>query len=352
MSVHNRNGRWFVQWYEGGKLKREWFGCGDIGERRARERDEERKRNTGKIKLESLSVTQVCQEYHNRHLVAESTHRMDNYKFAACLLPVLGNLSAECLTSQELSSYVETRILSGVRRTTIAREIRLLKAALNWAASQDPPLIVRNPVEKWKMPKANDAEQLAPPSMAEIERILAVAEPHLVRAILLQYYSGMRPGGEIERLRWDDWDEERGMLRVESARKGLPSVRFVPCGTSLFELLKMWREVDVSSGRHSNEMPIVHFHGERARSLKRTWARAKKLAGITRKIRLYDLRHAMATAAIQGGADMVTLSQILGHSRPDTTMRHYIHVDDGRMRQVAEMVPKVRVMKEVKWNLQ
>lgn len=350
MSVHNRNGRWFAQWYEGGKLKREWFGRGDIGERRARERDEERKRHAGKIKIESLSITQVCQCYHDRHRVCESTHRMDNYKFASCLLPRLGNLSAECITSNDLAGYFDARVCDGVKRTTIAREIRLLKAALNWAASQDPPLIVRNPIEKWKMPKANDAEQLAPPSMAEIERILAVAEPHLVRAILLQYYSGMRPGGEIERLRWDDWDEERGMLRVESARKGLLSVRFVPVGRDLQDLLTAWKRTDPE--RNRNEMPIVHFRGEAVYSLKRTWKRAKQLSGITRKLRLYDLRHAMATAAIQGGADMVTLSQILGHSRPDTTMRHYIHVDDGRMRQVAEMVPKVRVMKEVKWNLQ
>lgn len=75
MSVHNRNGRWFAQWYEGGKLKREWFGRGDIGERRAKERDEQLKQVSGKIKLESLSVTQVCQEYHNRHLDNKAGNR-------------------------------------------------------------------------------------------------------------------------------------------------------------------------------------------------------------------------------------------------------------------------------------
>lgn len=344
MSVHNRNGRWFVQWYEHKKLKREWFGCGDIGERKARGRDEELKRVSGKIKLESLSVTQVCQCYHDRHRVCESTHRMDNYKFASCLLPRLGNLSAECITSNDLAGYLDARICQGVKRTTIAREIRLLKAALNWAVSQDPPLIVRNPISGWKMPRANDAEQLAPPSMGEIERILAVAEPHLVRAILIQYYAGLRPGGEIERLRWSDWDDERLSIRVQSARKGVSAIRWVPVPLDLYDQFRKWRTQDFLHYQRE-ELPIVHFRGEHVYSLKRTWKRAKKLAGITRKLRLYDLRHAMATALIQGGADMVTVSQILGHSRPDTTMRHYVHVDDGRLRQVVEMVPKLRCIK-------
>lgn len=137
MSVHNRKGHWYCQHYVAGKLKREWFGRGDIAEQRARARDDQIKHLSGKIKLESLSVAHVCQEYHHKHLVAESTYRMDNYKFSASLLPILGHLSAECLTSADLSRYTEARIAEGVKRTTVAREIRLLKAALNWAVAQD-----------------------------------------------------------------------------------------------------------------------------------------------------------------------------------------------------------------------
>ena len=271
---------------------------------------------------------------------------MDNYKFASCILPALGNLSAESISSHDLNRYIDQRIGQGVKRTTVAREIRLLKAALNWAASQEPPMIVRNPIEKYRMAKGDKGNIVAPPTVTEVERILSVAEPHLTRAIMIGFRCGLRPGGEVSRLMWSDYDSERQMLRVVSSRKGLQAVRFVPVPDDLASLLCGWNLGDKSRFGRS-DMPIVHFRGESVASLKRTWRRAKELAKVTRELRLYDLRHAMATAIINAGGDIVTLSQILGHSRPDTTARHYVHVGQEQHRKLIDMVPKLRCLKRV-----
>lgn len=54
---------------------------------------------------------------------------------------------------------------------------------------------------------------------------------------------------------------------------------------------------------------------------------------------LYDVRHAFATSALASGADMKAVSEILGHSRPDTTMRVYQHVDAIQHKAAIDRLP-------------
>ena len=62
------------------------------------------------------------------------------------------------------------------------------------------------------------------------------------------------------------------------------------------------------------------------------WQAAKRRAGITRRLRLYDLRHAAATKMLARGADLKTVARILGHKSPVTTMTVYQHVSDEQTR--------------------
>ena len=59
---------------------------------------------------------------------------------------------------------------------------------------------------------------------------------------------------------------------------------------------------------------------------------------ITRRIRPYDLRHNFITQALEAGADIKALSQIVG-SRPETIMRHYQHVSRELHRQTVAKIP-------------
>ena len=73
-------------------------------------------------------------------------------------------------------------------------------------------------------------------------------------------------------------------------------------------------------------------------SIKTAWRACKKRAGITRKIRLYDLRYAFATETIAAGADVKAVSDIMGHSTTAMIHRHYQHVVDEQKRKVVESV--------------
>jgi integrase len=253
-------------------------------------------------------------------------------------------LTADRLTTRELDLYVHKRaIKEGVKRATVSSELRLLKAVYSWAASQQPPLVHINPTAGFKVKTAGDEKDVPiPPTVDEIRRILNHAGPYLVRAIKIHWHSGIRPGGELQRLRWEHIDFINKEIRIYSAHKGGPVIRTVPISSALESDLKAWLEEDrLFKPSNPWNLPVVHLDGQSIKSLKRTWKTAKKRAGITRKMRLYDLRHAFASNALRAGADLKSVSELLGHSRPDTTLREYQHVTREQHRQAIELIPDV-----------
>jgi integrase len=77
-------------------------------------------------------------------------------------------------------------------------------------------------------------------------------------------------------------------------------------------------------------------------SIKTSWNKTLKRAGITRRIRPYDLRHAFATEAIAAGVDVGTVSKLMGHTTPTMVLKHYQHVLDQQKRAAVETLPEVQ----------
>ena len=221
----------------------------------------------------------------------------------------------------------------GSKSGTIKRRMGIIKAVLRWAYKTE--LIETIPLFP-DCPAVKHA-RLVPPTPEEIAMLFAAAPDHLRRVIILGYYVGMRVGEcELLRLKWADVDFSAQVIRVPNADKGsLDLWREVPINAEITALLKQWYAADIGL----NVTTVVHYRGQPIRSIKTSWRRTLKRAGITRHIRPYDLRHGFATQLIANGADVGTVAELMGHSSPLMVLKHYQHVLNRQKREAIQSLP-------------
>ena len=111
----------------------------------------------------------------------------------------------------------------------------------------------------------------------------------------------------------------------------------MPIRENLLEEMKDWVSSDAEAGYEF----IVHFKGKPIASMKTAWRDTKKAAGITRRMRPYDLRHAFATYALDNDADLKSVVEIMGHSNPTMILTHYQHTSEASRRAAIESFPDI-----------
>ncbi len=111
----------------------------------------------------------------------------------------------------------------------------------------------------------------------------------------------------------------------------------VPIHPDFFSMLKARKLND----GEDYEGEIIHFRKSQIQTVKTAWKRAKKKAGIKRRLRPYDCRHAFATELLRKGADLKATAEILGHTRTDTTTRIYQHTDLDLHRSAVNSLPSL-----------
>ena len=160
-------------------------------------------------------------------------------------------------------------------------------------------------------------------------------------AIRLLCLTGCRLS-EILTLDWQyvDWDSAR--LNLPDSKTGEKSV---PLGGAAMTLLETMARAAFDLGADAEEVTLGdsrltgwvcpadrgdgHFVG-----IQRVWQRIRKAAGLD-GVRLHDLRHSYASAAVAGGDSLFMIGKVLGHRQAATTER-YSHLSDDLPRQVAD----------------
>jgi len=339
MSVHQlKDGRWIVAYRSGKKYLREYFGRGLEAEKKARERNEqlnlnEYHRSGEPDKPLSPYFVTLANAYFTARAIhmQQSTKNALKYKLDAVILPALGAIQAVNITHDRIDKYVQSRLSEGKSKSTVHRDLSDIMAILNWSVKRG--YLLRNPLAGYEKPKRDD-EIIIPPSQEEAQKIMAHAADHLVRALSICYYTGLRPGAsELFGIKWSDIGWDNRTILIRSAKKGGIRSRIVPLHETFLDQLKKWHLLD----GHENE--IIQYHGQPVASLKKSFASAKRRAGITRRLPLYSFRHAFASMVLANSADLKATSEILGHSRPDTTLRIYQHTNQGMHRAVVDLLP-------------
>lgn len=165
-------------------------------------------------------------------------------------------------------------------------------------------------------------------SIEEIIKLLQVTKnlKHRV-AIAMLYASGLRIG-ELISLELSDFDFKRRQLHIRNG-KGRKD-RYATIAEHLYPLLKNY---------NTTYKPVKYFienpkGGQYSpASIRSFLKKGCKLAGITKPVTPHTLRHSYATHLLEQGTGLRHIQELLGHSRPETTML-YTHVARKDLEQI------------------
>lgn len=267
----------------------------------------------------STTFSSIALRYLREAYLSESTKDVELYSLDIAINPVIGAKDAASLTKADAREIERLCKERGNKQNTIKRKIATVKAILSWAVEHE--IIDAHPLRDYKC-KAGQNAVIQPPSVDERNRIWAGAEPHLRRAIILATCTGARVGAsELFAIKWEHVDFAGQTITIWSAEKNkaMP-YRVLDVPAELLSILAAWRAEDGVGITH-----IINYAGKPIKSIKRSWATALRRAGITRRIRPYDMRHFFATEAIRGGADLKAVAEILGHANMTMILKHYQH---------------------------
>lgn len=87
--------------------------------------------------------------------------------------------------------------------------------------------------------------------------------------------------------------------------------------------------------------PLIHYRGRPVRSISRAWRNTLRRAGIERRIRPYDLRHAFASRALDNAADLKCVAEVMGHANEKMIVRFYRHTSARQRRKAVNAAPSL-----------
>jgi len=178
---------------------------------------------------------------------------------------------------------------------------------------------------------------LSPESVEKLLAAPVATERFYLRdkAILETLYATGSRASEVVSLKLEDLYLDSGFCKCLG--KGNKQ-RVVPLGRPAIEALRAYlSDLRPKLVRAVPDAPYVFVsRGGRGLTREMLWILVKKYvrrAGLNTKVSPHTLRHSFATHLLEGGADLRTVQELLGHANIRTT-QHYTHVDRQRMQKI------------------
>jgi len=272
------------------------------------------------------------------------------------IVPYFGQQRVQKVTPQAVRGLLKKLQEHGVPEPTRRYVLRLLSQAFKAAARDEPSL--RNPCDPVERPKREAAKHFPP----DLEKVRSFREAVLLDqtwgdAILLDIHTGMRRG-EVLGLKWENvrpdpraaeflalthqlnviggelqWE----LLKTEESARQIPLdpdvalmlrrryFRYLEARMSLGPLFEdngfvFWRP---PGGPHHAEAPGGRpWHPD---SFGHAVKRLLRDHGLPEETHLHTFRHWFATLLLDGGADLKTAQELLGHASERTLLQTYVH---------------------------
>ena len=269
------------------------------------------------------------------------------------LVPYMGDKPISQITGKDIQKLYDTLARQGNRNTgegLASGTVRGIHAMFHEAmgAAQQAGLIPRNPTEDIDAPKFSYKGKKVLTD-EQLEKFMGTIQRDSVwhDFFYTELTTGLRRG-EICGLKWEDFDEAKGALRIRrtiheekggkltawdtKTAAGTRTINLVP---STAALLRERKKTALTEW--------IFPHPLKPEQPTRPSAAYERMKVLLKEaelpdLRFHDLRHTFATHALISGVDVKTLSGILGHTRAAFTLDTYTHTTGDMQKRAAEIV--------------
>jgi integrase len=253
------------------------------------------------------------------------------YRINAFVLPSLGDVEVESLTTKALQHWLASLAaarprrhreagsgdeVKRQRRSTANRTWGVLRAALR-RVRKDGPWANVKPFESVDVARTRFL------TVDEARRLINAADPGFRPLVIAALSSGCRYG-ELTRLTVADFHPDSGTITIHQSKSGKPRhVVLTVEGSEFF--------AQTCIGKSGGDLIFTNGGGRpwkksnQGRPMRRACARAK----ISPPISFHGLRHTYASLAVMAGLPLPVLARNLGHADTQMTEKHYAHLAPG-----------------------
>ena len=246
------------------------------------------------------------------------------------------NGSIESCTKKDILTYISS--INGLEVSTVNRHISSLKSFFNYLV--DESIIKVSPMEEVSsLKKAKKLPKYL--SISEVNKLLNIPLnsefDYRNKAMLeLMYATGLRVS-ELVSIEYSNIDFENSIIRINGKGK---KERIIPLGEVASYYLKVYLN-DYRSKllkRNTYNQVFLNNHGKpiTRQGFNYILENIRELTGIEKEITPHVLRHSFATHLLEGGADIRSIQEMLGHENISTT-NIYTEVVNDVLRSNYEM---------------
>lgn len=216
----------------------------------------------------------------------------------------------------EIMDFVAERKSKGASGATCNRDLAALSKIFRLADIPNPCRKVQRFKESAGRTRYLTAD--------EATRLIDKASEHLKPLLIVALNTGGRRG-ELLALTWKDIDLDAAILWFRVTKSG--KERMLPLNDAALAALR-------TLGPQAPWVRVFQFQGHPLQSVRSSFTRARKAAGLGRDVTFHTLRHTFASWAAMNGLDLYRLQKYLGHSTPKMTER-YSHLSPEYLKRGA-----------------
>jgi len=332
VSIFNRKGILYLQFYVDGKLKQKSTRIKDTKENRKLLKKEVIPQLILKLKNGELSKTkpQKFEWYAERYLRQKENLKtyQEIYNIVINqLYPIFKGYSIDKISRGMIKKWVDDRLLE-ITPKRMKWILNILGAILDIGVDYEH--ISTNPARNIKLPKHQPVRIMQPFTKEEVNLLLSNTDGWFKNFLAVCFYTGMRHG-EILALTWNDVDFENMIININKAKrhgklttpKTENSIRIIPIFEPLIPCLRDQQRLAFKAKSLNvffNPRTKKEFFG--IKTIHPIWYRLLDKVEIEKRP-IYNTRHTFAINTIQAGVNIAYVSRILGHKNIQETLQTY-----------------------------